>query len=243
MGEKLDDDWQLEHLQRLLTLGQLTADMMHELRQPLAAIRNFSEAALAKVRAGIGDETGEIENALATIFVQAGRAQQMTRTANTFSRESEPAQFCQVTELIEELLPLLEMEFAQRDVEFDSVIEADLPPLHVHRVEIEQVIVNLLRNAIDAVAACSAPRRKVSLSASLTGRGSLRIAVSDQGTGIDEANLEKIFDRFFTTKNTGVGLGLEVSRRIAESHGGTLQVTRNPEHGVTFELDLPVAPP
>jgi C4-dicarboxylate-specific signal transduction histidine kinase len=215
--------------------------MAHELRQPLAAVRNFSEAAIRLLRDDAGQNREQIADALATIFVQAGRAQQMTQCVSTFVRAAGNAwEKFDVWEVIREAAVLLDFEADRASVAVQ--FPENPPPALVcgNRVEIEQVLVNLLHNAIESVAACPEGPRRITLRI-VPADGAHRIEVTDTGGGIRREDEAKLFQRFFTTKPRGLGLGLAVSRAIAESHGGRVWAASSAARGATFCLTLPVA--
>lgn len=231
---------QLAHFQRVALIGQLAAEMTHEIRQPLAAIRNFSEAAINHLRSEPFDRE-EIENALATIFVQAGRAQQITRRVTSYVREAAvPLSDVCLPDLIGGVLPLVDFEADRRHV--DLVVEADpeLPSLRANPIEIEQVLVNLLRNAIESVAGRENDHpRRVCVRASCH-EGMIKIEVADTGLGIAAEHADHLFEKFFTTKPEGLGLGLAVSRELVQKLGGRLWAIPNQDGGATFCFTLPL---
>jgi C4-dicarboxylate-specific signal transduction histidine kinase len=228
----------LAHLQRVATIGQLAAEMTHEIRQPLAAIRNFSEFALNALRTGDFDDE-EVQEALANIFVQAGRANQITRRVTAYVRDTDQQrEQLQLSELIRDVLPILEFEAERRNVEIRIEASPDLPAVAANRIEIEQVLINLLRNAIESVAASENDERLVVVSVSADDAEVL-VQVSDKGVGITNAQSEQLFARFYTTKAEGLGLGLAVSRSLVQAHGGSMWAQSNEAGGATFCFTLP----
>jgi len=241
----LPDDLSLEdaaHLERLAVVGQLCAEMAHEVSQPLAAIRMFAEAALHKIKEPTPEHLAQIEEALANIYVQASRMQQITGrihgAARTSSERREPVA---LNEVLDSVLPLVETLSDRYGVDFDLQIPDPAPRLLADRVQLEQVLLNIMRNAVEAVALQPEERRRVTLRARLAG-GFVEIDISDRGEGIAPENLPRVFDRYFTTREGGTGLGLYIVREIVRAHGGQIGVAPNPDGGVTFHIRWPAAP-
>ncbi len=172
------------------------------------------------------------------IATNTHRAGEIIRRLRSFTKKSEPRREpVDVASLVEEVIELMETETRLRNV------RVRWEPRHratvlVDPIQIQQVLVNLLRNAYDAMAAIPAERRQVTI-ATLAGEGRVELAVEDRGEGILPEHQERVFDAFFTSKPNGVGIGLAISRSIIEDHGGRLWVTPNPSEGVTFRFTLP----
>jgi signal transduction histidine kinase len=143
--------------------------------------------------------------------------------------------------LVNEVVRLAAAEARQNGVELDTRLETTLPVVLADSIQIQQVLLNLVRNAIEAIAMSGAEERRIQLATRATEDGMIEIAVADSGPGLDGADLEKVFEPFYTTKPEGIGIGLALSRSIADAHGGRLWATANTGPGVTFRLTLPTA--
>ena len=240
-----DAPWSLDeiaHLQRLAVIGELCAETAHEVNQPLAAIRWFAEGALHQLRNARekGQPPSEqLEETLETIVGQSELAQQLTGRLFGMARrrddESTEVTLAEVWKVVEPMLRI----FADRyQVElFVSGLDA-LPPVQVDRLQLGQVLMNLVRNAIEAVALQSEDRRRVEVRGSAL-ENRIEVAVIDRGEGADPDVLERMFDRFYTTKLAGTGLGLAISKSIVEAHGGEIEAEPNRDVGLTVRFWLP----
>jgi signal transduction histidine kinase len=147
-----------------------------------------------------------------------------------------------VNELVGEAVSIFRRELEDHDIELELDLSPHLPPVEGDRVQLQQVLINLVLNAVDALKAVPPENRTIAIETRKVER-SARIEVSDTGPGIDEADLDRVFEPFFSTKETGMGMGLSICSTIAQAHSGKLTVKRNPNRGVTFELSLPVQEP
>jgi len=230
---------QLSHVGRLTVMGEMAAAMAHELNQPLSAIANYSGACLRLLDR---DETcgEEVVQALGSIDKQAHRAAEVIQRIRDFARsravQREPIT---VKELTAEILPLAAMDAKANHTDLRLRIEKDLPTIMVDRVEIQQVVLNLMRNGVDAMRDVPEADRRLDLRAWLEDSEHIRISITDRGTGVSEAAAEHLFTPFFTTKSSGMGLGLAISRSIIKAHGGRLEFENNPICGATFDILLP----
>jgi two-component system sensor kinase FixL len=229
---------QLIHAGRLQELGQVSAGIAHELNQPLAAMQNYTSA--AKRLADRGDHAAATE-AIAKAGEQAMRAADIIHRMRGFLEKRGPQKKREdVNALIREAadLGLIGARAANIDVRY--FLAPDLPPVIADRVQIEQVLVNLLHNAIDAMAGM--PERVLILS-SRQGASAVEIVVTDSGRGIPAAVADSLFQPFVTTKQNGMGIGLAISKSIVEAHGGEITASPSPGGGTTFCVRLPPAPP
>lgn len=229
---------ELAHISRVSTMGEIATGIAHELNQPLTAISNYAEScaqALASKAPGTGKKLSEWIEKIGT---NTHRAAEMIRRLRSFTRKSEPRRSAiEVGELVREAIDLLETETRMQEVRI-AWQPGDAVHATVDRIQIEQVLVNLLRNAYEAMAGNPAERRNVTISVRpLTDK--VEISVEDMGEGIAPENLHRVFDAFFTSKPHGVGIGLAISRSIVEDHGGRLWVEPKPDRGVTFRFTLP----
>ena len=228
---------------RLATMGEMAAGIAHELNQPLAAIANYANAALRLlVAAGPsgGDPDGDIRLALDQISMQALRAGEIIRRLRALVQNRETRlEAAEVNELVNEVLGFLQGDLRQGEVRVERELDRSLPIVLLDRIQVQQILLNLIRNAIEAVADRPAAARMVKVVTAGDGPDRLRIEVCDSGPGVPAELVERIFDPFCTTKATGTGLGLAISRTIAEAHQGKLAYEPLPGGGSRFVLQLP----
>jgi two-component system, LuxR family, sensor kinase FixL len=232
----------LAHVARLGTLGEMAGGIAHELNQPLAAIATYTQACQRLLAAGDmdADELGQV---LGRVSAQARRAGAVIQRLRAFVRRHAPdRRNLDANELIREILPLVEMDCRSHDVDLQLELQTDLSKVQVDGIQLQQVLLNLTRNAVEAMHACDPQLRKLSICTENLERDEVRLAVADTGPGVPEGMLEQLFEPFFTTKPEGMGLGLSLSRSIIEAHGGTLRYDAQPGMGSTFNIRLPTAP-
>jgi two-component system sensor kinase FixL len=232
---------ELVHVSRLTAMGEMASALAHELNQPLAAISNYMKGS-RKLLAGSADPvTPKIESALDRAAEQAIRAGQIIRRLRDFVARGESEKRVEsLSRLIEEAgaLGLADAREQSAQLRFDLDPEADL--VLADRVQIQQVLVNLFRNALEAMA--QSQRRELIVTNRRVNDELIEIAVSDTGTGFHDEVMPNLFKTFFTTKDTGMGVGLSISRSIIEAHGGRMWAENNASGGATFRLTLPAAP-
>lgn len=229
---------ELAHAARVATLGELTASIAHEVNQPLMAVVTNGEAGMRWLRREPPD-LGEVETAIGRVISEGRRASDIVKRIRNFliKAPSQPAELS-VASLIEEASALVERELARAGVHLSVKAPDGLPPVFGDRIQLQQVLVNLMVNASQAMAD-HAGNRRLAVKAWADG-GKVQIMVSDTGPGIAPGNLNRLFDPFFTTKPDGMGMGLAICRTTVEAHGGTLNVESVPPNGATFRLSLPV---
>ena len=233
---------QLQHTSRLVTMGEMASTLAHELNQPLAAIASYNAGCLNLLAGGHPDPE-ELKPALEKLGVQAQRAGRIIRRVHEFVRKSEPQRIpCDLREVVDDCLGFVEAEARKRRV----TIEADLPvvpPVLADRLMLEQVLLNLVRNGMDAMAATPAGSRVLGVRLE-AGDGEVAVAVADNGCGLSPEAREKMFTAFFTTKPEGMGVGLSICRSIVEFHRGRLWAEDNPRSptgtGTIFRFTLPL---
>ncbi|MDT3708207.1 MAG: ATP-binding protein [Thiobacillus sp.] len=226
---------ELAHVSRLASMGQMATEIAHEINQPLAAIAMYSSAGLRTLRGECNRE--KMESWLEAMNTQAKRASEIVKRVRRFVQKGEP-QLCPVdlNLIARETVGLLDHDARAQGVEMVLELAGDLPAVQGERVLLEQVVFNLVRNAMDAVLAGSGERRvtlKTSSDAHL-----VYVEVSDTGPGVDPELGEHIFDSFVTGKQGGLGMGLAISRSIAEAHAGSLRYANRPGGGATFTFSL-----
>jgi two-component system, LuxR family, sensor kinase FixL len=231
----------LTHVSRLATVGEMSAGIAHELNQPLTAVANYAQACDRLL--GLPDpDIEEIRGALKQITAQAVRAGDIIRRLRTLARNDvmkrEPTD---INLLVGELTELILLDAKSHDVNYRLELQADLPPVDVDRARIQQVILNLVRNAVEALAERTSGAREIAVRTRLLTEEGLEIAVCDNGPGVSEAIARHLFDPFCTSKPNGTGLGLAISRTIVKSHQGSLEYRPNPPSGACFTVRLPLA--
>ncbi|MDR2111525.1 MAG: PAS domain S-box protein [Candidatus Accumulibacter sp.] len=234
----------LQATSRLVTMGELASMLAHELNQPLAAIASYAAGCLNKLESG-NFSAKEFEAVLTRLGAQAQRAGRIIRRVHDFVHKSEPKLApCDLIEVIDDSIGLIEPTAKLFHVRIEREILADLPELMGDRVMIEQVLLNVMRNALEAMSAAQVPpeRRRLSVRLGQTG-DQARISVIDWGPGIPPEFQDKLFTPFFSTKTDGMGMGLNVCRSIVEFHRGRLWVEENPEGGAILVISLPIIQP
>ncbi len=229
---------ELAHLGRVASLGELSGALAHELNQPLAAILANTRAA-QRIMSRNAPDLVEIRAILEDIVVDDRRAGQVIGRLRALLKKGETrTSELDLNELVQEVRDLLHTELIRRRVTTDVRLTRMMPLLLGDRVEQQQVILNLISNACDAMAGRPADHRLLTITTSITPDGWVELAVQDRGTGIPPERLDQIFDAFFTTKTKGLGLGLAICRSIVNAHGGRLWAVNNPFGGATFHLAL-----
>ena len=230
---------ELAHVARVSTMGEMAAGLAHELNQPLGAIATFAEGGVRLMEAG-KPKPEDLRMLLDEVSEQARRAGQIIHRLRAFVAKGEPRKSAaSVGELCDEVVDLLAMDIRQNQVELHRDIQDDLPLVTVDRIQIQQVLLNLMRNALEAMAKQPAGRRRLTVRGCVVEDGTVEVAVRDSGPPCPPESLEQLFEAFYTTKNSGIGMGLPISRSIIETHGGRLWVERNPDRGLTFRFTLP----
>jgi two-component system sensor kinase FixL len=232
---------ELAHVLRVGMMGEMAAGLAHEINQPLAAIVNYASGCARRLRAETGADT-PLVGAMEEITKQAARAEQIIRRLRTFVRKREfRREPVDLNNLVRDVARFVRSEAHHHGISVRLDLAPALPRVHADGIQIEQVIVNLVRNGIDAMHAADLGHRVLSIHTSADRPEVVEVAVCDGGTGVDGAHAEKLFEPFFTTKPNGLGMGLSISRSIVTAHGGRLWAAPNPDRGTTFRFTLPVA--
>lgn len=230
---------ELAHVLRVSTIGEMAATLAHEINQPLSAIVSYAKGCARRLKAGAGDPR-ELQETMEHIAAQALRADQIIRRLRDFVRNERPRrERVQIDQLVRDVRRLVDPEAREHGVTIHLTLPPGLPPVEVHRVQIEQVVLNLVRNGFEALEGSDPAQRVLSIETSMAD-AAIEVAVRDDGKGLSAAETERIFAPFFTTKPNGLGMGLSISRSIIEAHGGHLWATPNDEHGTTFRFTVPV---
>lgn len=231
---------QLAHLSRVSTLGELSGSIAHELNQPLTAILGNAQAAEIYL-AHPQPDLKEVRAILKDIVADDQRAADIIQRLKSLLKRGEvQLQSLSAIDLVEEVLKLVRSDLIDRGVTAQSELATNLPPIQADRVSVQQVLINLINNACDAMANLPSADRFVILRTQLEGDGFVLISVTDNGPGVADGKLEQVFEPFFTDKPHGMGLGLSVCRTIITAHGGKLWAVNNPIRGATFNFRLPV---
>ncbi|MBI5329515.1 MAG: PAS domain S-box protein [Betaproteobacteria bacterium] len=236
---------QQERLQataRLVTMGEMASSLAHELNQPLAAISSYTTGTLNLIDSGRTD-LHEIRGVLDKIREQAQRAGRIIRRIYEFVRRAEPkSEPCNISKLINEIADLVEVDARHNKVELTRSIAAGLPQIRGDRVLLGQALLNLMRNAVEAMQETPQALRLLTVSAWVD-EGQLLISIADRGPGIPATQAVQLFEPFYTTKAEGMGMGLNICRSIVEAHQGRLGVEPNPGGGSLFTITLPLGAP
>ena len=231
----------MSRVSHLATLGEMAGAIAHEINQPLAAISNYALACqrlLSSAEPGIA----EIQDALREISGQALRAAEIIRRVRSLVRARAPRREpCDVNALIREVSALIHSEARPQGVELTLELADGLPPVQVDGIQIQQVLLNLIHNSIEALAMAGGGERRVTVRTAKKAPGELTISVVDSGPGVEPELAKRIFDPFCTTKEHGTGLGLAISKSIIEAHRGRLAYRPNLPTGACFSICLPVA--
>jgi PAS domain S-box-containing protein len=229
---------ELARVSRLTTMGELTASIAHEVNQPLTAVVSNGSACL-RLLANHNLEPEVLRQALEGIVADGTRASAVLGRIRAFIKK-EPAERNELgmNEVIQEVLVLAGRELHANQVLLDRQLKTDLPLVLADRVQLQQVLLNLIMNGIEAMTAVTDRRRLLAVQSGIDESGDVLVAVSDSGTGFGP-EVDRVFTPFFTTKANGMGMGLSISRSLVESHGGRLSATPNSPHGAVFSFTLP----
>ncbi len=230
----------LEQTSRLITMGEMASSLAHELNQPLSAVANYCMGCVNRLASG-EYRREDILAAMVKASAQAERAGKIIRRMREFVKKSEPNRAAaSLSEIVEEAIGFAEIEARKARVAIRVQIPTDLPPVFADRIMIEQVVLNLVKNGIEAMQQVAAEDRALTVSACLDGHGTVEVAVADRGHGIGQEEAEKLFAPFYTTKAEGMGMGLNICRSIVEYHEGRLWAQPNAGGGSVFRFTLPV---
>ena len=230
----------LSQFGRLSTLGEMAAGLAHELNQPLTAIATYTQACQRLIESGRSDDD-EILATLKKCDAQAQRAGEVIRRLRQFVKKRELGRReTSCADIMHDLSALAEVDARDNGIPLTIDVAAGLPKVMVDAVQIQQVILNLIRNGIDAMTNMAHYDQGISVSVNKFKKDQVKIMVTDHGSGITKDAEKNIFQPFFTTKPSGLGLGLAICRSIIESHGGVLSFNKNPSGGTTFYFTLPI---
>jgi PAS domain S-box-containing protein len=229
---------ELARVSRLTTMGELAASIAHEVNQPLTAVINNASACL-RLLANRNLDPEVLRRALGGIVADGTRASAVLARIRAFiKKESADKTPLDINEVIQEVLVLADRELYENQVSLDNQLTTDLPFVLADRVQLQQVLLNLVMNSVEALTAVTNRPRLLWVQSRIDESGEVLVAVSDSGTGFD-LGVDRVFTPFVTTKAKGMGMGLSISRSLIESHGGRLWATPNSPHGAVFSFTLP----
>ncbi|MCP4002000.1 MAG: PAS domain S-box protein [Gammaproteobacteria bacterium] len=234
---------EMVNVSRLSMMGEMAAAMAHELNQPLTAIANYAAASIRLLKQN-KDSHEDILGALEEIVSQTHRAGEVIRRTRNFTKSGEAInEGTSLKKIAAQIRSLAELDTKANNIRLNWNILDDLPPINVNSVQIQQVILNLIRNAVDAMQDTPPDKRIITVRAKLTAPQQIRLEVRDEGSGVSENAAKDIFNTFFTTKTTGMGMGLAICRTIVRTHGGELGFHNNNRYtsseGATFFFTIP----
>jgi C4-dicarboxylate-specific signal transduction histidine kinase len=215
------------------------AVLAHEIKQPLAAILSNAQAAW-RLLALDAPDVEEVREALADIIMDARRTDEVLRRLQAFvTTGAQELARLNINDIVRETIGLVHRDATAQGVRITVALAADLPLVYGDRIQLRQVLLNLVRNALEAMHQVMEGDRTLVVQTSSTTLGVITVEVQDRGMGIEETTVQHLFHPFFTTKTGGMGLGLTLSRSIIAAHGGWIWATRNPERGLTMSFTLP----
>jgi C4-dicarboxylate-specific signal transduction histidine kinase len=232
---------ELARVARVTTLGELTAAIAHEVNQPLTGLISSGNACLH----WLAGDTPNLEAARRSIqrmIDDGNRAADVIGRIRDMVRNSPPRrESVNINDTIVEVLALIRIELSRNCISPRVELSNDLPLISQDRIQLQQVILNLIMNAIEAMSEIDEPQRKLLIASAKDGATGVLVAIRDSGVGLDEKSLDRLFEAFFTTKARGMGMGLAVSQTILQAHGGRLWATPNASQGATFQFTLPAS--
>jgi C4-dicarboxylate-specific signal transduction histidine kinase len=229
----------LAHVTRVTTLGELTSSIAHEVNQPIAAVVTNGQAALRWLGANPPD-LAEVQHALDRIINAGNRAGEVIDRIRALVKKAPPRKDrLDINEIILEVIDLAHSEVRRNRVALRAQLLSDLPPISGDRIQLQQVILNLIINASEAMSGVGEGPREVLVGSANDDPDGVLVTVRDSGPGLDAEHLDHLFDAFYTTKPNGLGMGLAISCSIIEAHGGRLWATPNVPRGAVFQFTLP----
>jgi C4-dicarboxylate-specific signal transduction histidine kinase len=233
---------EMAHMARVMTMGEIAASIAHEVNQPLTAVVANANAC-SRLLAGNSPDLDDVREAVADIAEAGTRAGAIISRIRALVKKEMPEKTkLDINDVVQEVLPLTSGELAKHRVSVQTELFPSLPQVLGDRVQLQQVILNLMMNAIEAMTSIMDRPRVLLLRTQVQESDRLSVAVQDSGAGLEPGNTARIFDTFFTTKSNGMGMGLSISRSIIETHGGRLWAEPNDGPGATFQFILPAYP-
>jgi PAS domain S-box-containing protein len=231
---------ELAHVMRVTTLGELTASIAHEVSQPLAAVVTTAQACLRWLERGTSN-LDEARRSVEHIIKAGNRAVEVIRHVRVLTKKTDtPKAALDINDVINEVIALVERELFTHRVSLRMELAPALPVVLADRVQLQQVIINLVMNGVEAMQPITTRPRQIVIRSNQNEGREVRVTVEDRGIGISPENADRLFNPFFTTKSSGMGMGLSICRSIIESHGGRMSATNNAGPGATFQFTLPL---
>ena len=231
---------ELAHVSRLSTMGEMATQIAHELNQPLSAINTYSDACLYMLQS-LPEANPDLTSALRGIKHQAQRSGDIIRGLRNFVSKGEMHKSTtDINAVVQSVINLAMIELRKNKVGINYSLDETLPLIVTEKILIEQVVLNLVRNAIDAMTEAKSVRREVHIRTQLNEEGMIEVRIMDTGPGMNASQIDHIFNAFVTTKPHGIGMGLPISRTIIEAHGGKLFAQSEIDNGATFIFTLPL---
>lgn len=225
---------------RLTVMGEMAAALAHELNQPLSAIANYTSACNRLLERDQPEDRKDVLNALSQIQAQSLRAGEVIRRMRSFVRAKEPERAAvNVSELIGEILPLAQLDAKANNIALRISVAERLPDVTADSVQLQQVLLNLIRNGIDAMMATRPENRQLDVIVESSTDDAIKFRIFDRGSGVSPEVKERLFQPFFTTKTEGMGMGLAICQTIVQAHGGELRHEPNPKGGSEFFFTIP----
>ena len=230
---------ELAHAGRVIIMGEMATSLAHELNQPLAVISGCAQFCQKTLRSGKG-KLEKLIDPMEQISEQTDRASEIIQRIRGFIQKKEPKRTSiDVNDAIDGVADLLRSDAREHNITVEMSLALSLPPVHADAIQIQQVILNLAHNSVEAMAATKPKHRRLTISTCESKNGEVEVTVHDWGEGILKENLNRIFEPFFTTKDTGIGMGLSLSHSIIEAHGGRLWASSEKKAGTVFQFILP----
>jgi C4-dicarboxylate-specific signal transduction histidine kinase len=232
---------QYTHIARVSAMGELTASLAHELKQPLAAIRSNAQAAL-RFLTGDKPNIDELHEILKDIIIDNRRADDVIKKLRTLMRKSEfHITKLNMKELVQDIVPLVTSHEAMRKISLSLELDETIPLVAGDRIQLQQVILNLILNSTEALMNMKEISRSIIVRTYQEDTRTVTLSVKDNGPGIEDKAMPHLFEAFYTTKTEGLGMGLTICRSIVDEHRGRLWAENNPEGGATFYFTIPIA--
>jgi PAS domain S-box-containing protein len=226
----------IAHINRVSMMGELAASLAHEIKQPIAAALMDAKTCVRWLRRDTPDVAEGCEAATRMINDATRATEVIDRVRSLYRRDTSDRERLDLNEIIREMIILLRDKADRNSISIRSELDSRLPLITADRVQLQQVLMNLILNGIEAMQDANGELR---ITSKETAEGQLLVTVSDSGVGLPAGEVDRLFEAFVTTKEQGTGMGLSISRRIIESHGGCLWASANPERGATFQFTLP----
>ncbi len=231
---------ELAHMARVSTMGEMASGMAHELNQPLTAISTYADACIRLTESSAFDKE-QLSDTLEIISLQAKRAGAIIKQLRNFIRKDMPDKIpTNINDIIHEVLVLIKPSLNEHSIILQLELEDDIPIVLTQHIQIDQVILNLVKNAIEAMSTNSSSTNILQIKTEMSDNENIKVSIVDSGNGIDETILKRLFTPFATSKNSGMGLGLSISEGIINEHGGKLKLKTSSSQGSVFQFTLPV---